>query len=104
MKTNIKKAPKVSGRSFIFSAFYTDFLSLPQISDYHHLNVFCGQSSRKATYSFKPVSPLQGTEVNTIVCKCPNFLVTWKSNSDEFGSMAGPPVRCLSIWQKKHTL
>ena len=38
MKNNIKKAPvKFSGRSVVFSAFHADFLSLPQISDYHHL-------------------------------------------------------------------
>ena len=30
---------KVLGRSFVFSAFYADFLSLPQISDYHHLKI-----------------------------------------------------------------
>ena len=31
---------KVSGRSVVFSAFYAVFLSLPQISDYHHPKFF----------------------------------------------------------------
>ena len=35
---------KASGRSVAFSALYADFLSLPQISDYHHLKVIAANS------------------------------------------------------------